>query len=274
MHALFPETFTLTTLPSAQVGIQNTPSPTREGTTLLNIQNPDSISEDSTPLPPLPDADVESAYIARCVSHALTLPNTQATHEAVTQHLKTANATLFHFTGHASYNDKHPQRSALYLSQQERLTVQTLSQLNLSTYELACLSACETGTTGREAFENDYVGISSAFLAQGVSHVIATLWTVESEASALFMMRFYEQRQHHPHLSDIVLFNQIQRWFKQVAYGELWQWYEAILAGLESDESTIQPMLVGTLLSRGKKSPEDSPYSHPYYWAAFTISGT
>ena len=65
-----------------------------------------------------------------------------------------ANHNIFHFTGHGAYNQHQPQNSALTLAQKEQITAQEISQLNLKSYQLISLAACETAITGQETINH------------------------------------------------------------------------------------------------------------------------
>ena len=57
------------------------------------------------------------------------------------------------------------------------------------------LSACQTGV-GSGVFADvpagdDWVGLTNAFLQAGAKNIVATLWSVDDQATALLMERFY-----------------------------------------------------------------------------------
>jgi CHAT domain-containing protein/tetratricopeptide (TPR) repeat protein len=78
-------------------------------------------------------------------------------------------------------------------TQDGRLEVHEVFGLELSA-DLVVLSACQTGLgSGRLADVppgDDWVGLTRAFLHAGAASVVATLWAVEDEATALLMERF------------------------------------------------------------------------------------
>lgn len=70
------------------------------------------------------------------------------------------------------------------------LTALEISRMDLSTTELAVLSACGTGQGKIEAGEG-VLGLQRAFKMAGVHYVIMTLWNVQDEDAQQFMDFFY-----------------------------------------------------------------------------------
>jgi CHAT domain-containing protein len=70
------------------------------------------------------------------------------------------------------------------------LTAEEVGGLNLSSCELAVLSACET-SLGREAGGEGVLGLQRAFHAAGARTVIASLWKVDDAATSVLMEQFY-----------------------------------------------------------------------------------
>jgi CHAT domain-containing protein len=77
-----------------------------------------------------------------------------------------------------------------------RLEVHEVFGLDLSA-DLVVLSACQTGLGSGALADvparDDWVGLTRAFLHAGAAHVVATLWPVEDQATALLMERFYRE---------------------------------------------------------------------------------
>ncbi|MGA9381376.1 MAG: tetratricopeptide repeat protein, partial [Phormidium sp.] len=233
LHALFADQFTITYLPSAKIGLMTQgKNPENQGK-LFSVEDPKSESEEyDQPLPSLPFAKVESEYICRLFpNNNKRLPSEQATQTAVETELSKGYA-IFHFTGHGSYNFHAPKKSALCLTKKERLRMENIVKLSFANSQLVCLSACETAITGNQTITSEYVGLVSAFLSRGVSQVVSTLWTVQSDASALVMMQFYHLRQQK---SDVEALNQATRWLRDATATNLAQWYQEILQELEPD---------------------------------------
>lgn len=72
-----------------------------------------------------------------------------------------------------------------------RLTAAEIAFLDLSSCELAVLSACETGLGTHRAGEG-MLSVQRAFHAAGTRAVVASMWCVGDEGTADLMSRFYE----------------------------------------------------------------------------------
>ncbi|NEQ69757.1 MAG: CHAT domain-containing protein [Symploca sp. SIO2D2] len=301
LHYFF-DNFTCTYLPSIQYHVsQSQQQTTEEGKSqLLLVENPDStpeINSKAKQLVGLPFAEVEAAIIrnvwidwktreievlddkptqklllppASCLLPSInTIENQAATKEQVQQSLSQPHQ-VFHFTGHGAYNSTNPAKSCLFLSGKDRLTLLDIINLDLSSYQLICLAACETAVTGNQTITDEYVGLVSAFLRAGATHVISTLWTVESAASALLMVEFYQQLETGQ--PPAAALKAAQSWLKTATRDQLIAWLDLAIAKLYDEPA---PRLVledrREVISRMDKN--HIPFSHPYYWAAFSISG-
>jgi CHAT domain-containing protein len=109
-----------------------------------------------------------------------------------------------------------------------RLEVHEVYGLDLEeSTDLVVLSACQT-QLGALSAGDEVVGLTRAFLYAGTPSVMASLWSVDDEATALLMERFYT------HLE----------------------------AGMGKGEALRQAQV-----------DVRAEYPHPYYWAAFVLTG-
>ena len=117
-----------------------------------------------------------------------------------TAKLQAAGASCLHFAAHGVADDSSPLYSALALSPSPTGNGEPSEDGYLYAYEvmqlgrtapLVVLSACETAL-GAEADGEGLVGLVRAFLSAGSRAVIASLWSVDDEATAALMRAFYE----------------------------------------------------------------------------------
>jgi CHAT domain-containing protein/tetratricopeptide (TPR) repeat protein len=261
LHALFPAEFTIIYLPCAQIGLDLKMLSSETSQKLLTVENPSSN---------LNFAALESALISLFYPDCERLKIQKATKKQIIEALK-KNPGYFHFTGHGYHDMAQPRKSALELANKELLTLGDIFKLDFQNCNLVCLSACETGLTSEKDLIDEYVGLVSGFLAMGTSYVVSTLWTVQSEASALLMIEFY--RQWHTVKSEVVALARAVQWLRNLTVQELSNWYEIFLSQLPSNEATISPFLETELDKLSEMEPKKKLYEHPYYWAAYIITG-
>ena len=98
-----------------------------------------------------------------------------------------------HIASHGAFQAEAPLQSGLYLAKDADndgvLTVGELYGISLNA-ELVTLSACETGL-GKVANGDDVVGLSRGFLYAGTRAIVASLWSVDDNATGLMMQSFY-----------------------------------------------------------------------------------
>jgi CHAT domain-containing protein len=108
--------------------------------------------------------------------------------EAMTQ------AHVVHVAAHAMLNSAQPNFSRLLLAADGEhdglVNVHELYGLDMGQLDLVVLSACHT-QIGPLSAGDDVVGLHRAFLQAGAKSVIASLWPVDDESSALLMSRFH-----------------------------------------------------------------------------------
>lgn len=259
--------FTLTRLPSAQVGIQLAKSGNAGEFPLLNVEQVGN--------PPLQFSYIESSVISLLYPNHLRLGENATPAQVIERLQKDAGA--FHFTGHGEHNLDSPLESALIFNCGESLTLRDIFALeNLPNCKLVCLSACETGITSPQTLVDEYVGLVSGFLAVGATHVASTLWQVDSQATALLLIEFYRNLRKNNAVPAIAL-QEAQEWLRTATYDILGEWYKEWASEFpERHQRAIQRFLE-TQATRQKElaiiEPNKRPYEHPYYWAAFTGTG-
>ncbi|HEY9872277.1 MAG TPA: tetratricopeptide repeat protein [Candidatus Obscuribacterales bacterium] len=104
---------------------------------------------------------------------------------------------IVHFATHGILNSTHPELSGVVLSlvdekgepQNGFLRMHEVWNLNLPV-ELIVLSACQTGL-GQDIKGEGVVGLTRGFMYAGASRVAVSLWSVDDQATAELMARFY-----------------------------------------------------------------------------------
>jgi CHAT domain-containing protein/tetratricopeptide (TPR) repeat protein len=140
----------------------------------------------------------EARRIYSLVNDSKVVKNFDASREAATDP-ELSEFRFIHFATHAVINSENPDLSAIALSQVDErgaplngmLSTQDIHRLKLQA-ELVVLSACRTGL-GKDAPGEGLLSLTRGFLSSGAARVMVTLWSIEDQATAEMMSRFYRR---------------------------------------------------------------------------------
>jgi CHAT domain-containing protein/tetratricopeptide (TPR) repeat protein len=168
---------------------------------------------------------------------------------------------IIHLATHAKFV---PSRGASFLAlgTGEQLPIERIRTLDFSGVELVVLSACQTALGSPEQDGVEIPGLSSYFLRKGAGAVMASLWSVDDNSTALLMQKFYQ------HLSS-----------GQMTKAQAMRQAQLDILNLKDDQGKAQaiaamsrvPMPIPT--AQSSRKPSTPGYVHPYYWAPFVLIG-
>jgi CHAT domain-containing protein len=169
---------------------------------------------------------------------ATVLLNEAFTKQALQKALQSRDYSVVHLATHGQFSS-NPNENFLITGMGEPISVNQLADLLQPTQrrtgnslDLLILSACE----GAFRDNSDNLGLAAVAARSGASSTIASLWSVDDQATALLMEAFY------------------RHWLQ--------------------DKTNGRPISKAQALSLAQADlRKDSKTSHPYYWAAFTLLG-
>jgi len=179
--------YSITVVPSASVIPQVASKRKAKPGALLAMGNP------QTEYVPLGFAEAEVDQIGRFFPAKKVYVRDKATEKR----LKTeaAGPGVIHLACHGEFHDRQPLQSGLLLADgagdDGRLQVHEIFGMDLRNASLVTLSACETAL-GTISTGDDMVGLSRAFIYAGTPSLIASLWEVDDQSTAILMTRFYD----------------------------------------------------------------------------------
>jgi CHAT domain-containing protein len=139
------------------------------------------------------------------------------------------------------------------------LTAETIVGLRLEGLELAVLSACQTGL-GEAGGGEGVFGLQRAFHLAGCRNVIASLWSVDDDATAALMILFYHNLlEKHLDAADALRQAQLTLYRHPEVVAMLKK------RGGDFTESDLPP--------RKSEAGGKRKYAPTVQWAAFTFSG-
>jgi len=208
-------------------------------------------------LPPLKAVPTELEIITQKVSSGQSFMNEEFTLNALKSQRQPFG--IIHLATHADFQPGDPSHSYIQLWGDEQLRLDQMRQMNWyqpPQVELLVLSACRTafGDTDAE------LGFAGLAVSAGVKSALASYWYVSDGGTLALMSEFYRQLKQ----PDVTIKAEALR--------------RAQLAMLRGELRLND----GTLRRSGGANPIPLPaelsgnqdFSHPYYWAAFTIIGS
>jgi CHAT domain-containing protein len=236
--------------------------------------------------PNLVFTSVEGAAIAALFAKPQVHKGEAGTTKAVEDGVR--RRAYLHFACHGKYDWDDPSQSGLILAD-GRLTLARLQlpgdAVDMSAARLVTLSACETGLIDVvKGSADEYVGLPAGFLLAGVPCVVSSLWSVPEFPTALLMERFYvnhlrgdpDQDSYTP-LPPVEALHRAQIWLRdQVTVREAAKRCKERIEILKSRKELVPLWLSDTWREYARKArdaPDSRPFAHPYYWAAFAVSG-
>jgi tetratricopeptide (TPR) repeat protein len=135
---------------------------------------------------------------------------------------------------------------------------------------LAFLSACEAGVGGHLEID-EFAGLPAALEVAGVSTVISPLWPVGSDAAAIAAELFYQALAGAGAEVDVLaLMHRVRHRLRTMTSDEAAATLRRIRDAAEEPAARFQLEAASWLLLQRE---EDYPFSHPYHWAAFQVTG-
>ncbi len=205
------------------------------------------ISESTEGLPPLPAVTTELTRLQQIwrgkafLNEAATLAQLQAARQQ-------QPFGIIHLATHASFQPGQLENSYIQLWDQ-KLRFRQIRELgwNNPPVQLLVLSACETAVGDREA----ELGFAGMAVQTGAQTALASLWNVNDIATNALIGQFYQNLRSARIKAEALQQTQIAMLRGQIA------------PNLLTPDSATSPTAVQPEL-----------FSHPYYWAAFTLIGS
>ena len=169
--------------------------------------------------------------------------------------------SIVHLASHFDFVPGADKNSFLLLGDGSKLTMEEFRNMPqvLQGVELLTLSACDTAVGGEDADGKEVEGFAVLAQRQGAKAVVATLWAVADESTAILMREFYRVRMSDRTTTNAEALRQAQL---------------ALLTG-KLKPSIVQPVpdrsVAPNSLQNTRKPPTD--WSHPYFWAPFILIG-
>jgi CHAT domain-containing protein len=183
------EAYAVSYLPSASALLYLGPQTLKIGELFLGALGASSVEG----MPPLPGTLTETAGIAAEYPKARRASGEAFTHDEARRALLSADTV--HFATHGLLEEEAPLFSALLTSpaagQPSRLSLYEIVGMKLRA-RLVVLSACETGL-GKLQGGDEITGLTRTFLTAGADTVVASLWKVSDESTAMLMQEFYRR---------------------------------------------------------------------------------
>lgn len=259
----FLDEFQVAHAPSAQAAVR-----TRERAEMFDwTGGPALVVGNPVPMPkpyaPLVYAGVEAKMVASfTVGEVTALLEAKAT--AMTVWEEMLGKRLLHFACHARFTPRFPPKSGIVLADGKVLTLEHIRTLSLFGTRLVVLSACQTALNDFRELPDESIGLPGGFLEVGAAGIVGTLWPVSDASTGILMSDFY--RRVMAGLEPAEALCLAQRWLRDAPRQEISDYLMSyVSAGFEWASA-----LHAALPSGG---PNEPVYRHPYYWAAFTLTG-
>jgi CHAT domain-containing protein len=172
--------------------------------------------------------------------------------------------SVVHVASHFAFMPGNETRSVLLLGAGQTLSLAEIAVMDFNQVDQLTLSACDTATGGG-INENgaEVEGLAAAVQLQGAKAVLASLWPVADGSTASLMRGFYGARANDNTLSRAKALQQAQLALLRGA---------AAGAGSTNDQRGAR--IAGAEPQAGAMPTDPAkPWAHPYFWAAFVLSG-
>ena len=223
-------------------------------------------------------------------SPALTQPGSPQTLSPPGGEGRVRGFDVIHLATHGLTDPYTASQSAIFLSQSPedngKVTALEMKDWQLNA-DLVVLSACESGL-GLYSGGDGYLGFTQALFLANTRSVVLSLWKVDDAATALLMVRFYENwlgnragalgalTQPRSPMSKAEALREAKHWLRTLSRQEA----EKKIAGLPEAARGLKIVPAAGInpaaREPGAREPgarEDKPFAHPFYWSAFILIG-
>ena len=171
---------------------------------------------------------------------------------------------IVHIASHFSLGSNWS-NSFLLLGNGEILSLEEINNsatISFGDVELITLSACNTGFTADDTNGKEIDSLATVIQTKSGKSVLATLWSVADESTALVMSEFYRLRQENPNISK----------------AEAMQKAQVLMIQGKLKPSGNQTVCRSGVFTVGEKQTAykcdtNAPFAHPFYWSPFVLIG-
>jgi len=183
-------------------------------------------------------------------------------------------ATFIHLACHA-HAPLFAAGEAFVLLADGPLSVDEIAGLARLDARLVVVSACQSAVSRLDDLPDEAISLGTTMIIAGAACAVASLWPVDDAATAMLMIRLYEEILQNGHSPPTAL-RRAQLWLRdlsETAEADFLSKHPALAAEFRRRAETRE--LTGQR-SRPGATGDDRPgiYGHPEYWAAFVAVGT
>ena len=213
------------------------------------------VSQKTQDQTPLPMVKTELNTISRIWTNSKQHLNDRATRSTLATAQQTQTFQIVHLATHANFVSNKPKDAYIQLWN-DRLQLGQMKELawNKPGLDLLVLSACRTAVGDRES----ELGFAGLAVKTGVKTTIASLWSVNDTATMSLMSKFYDGLLRSPLKGEALRQAQL-----------------AMLRGtvIIQDNQLLGVGTTGAIGLPEETASGNTKFTHPYFWAAFTVVG-